>query len=127
MGQATQILVIDDEEDVIFLVSKRLRANGYEVASLDKGKNALEVIRQNPPHLILLDIWLPGISGREIFSKLKKDANLAHIPVIFFSADASQEKVCLEELGAEGFLKKPYDNARMLELINSLVPKQSLA
>lgn len=116
-----KIFLIDDEEDLVFLTSKRIQTFGYEVVSFLEGKGALDAIRKAKPALILLDIWLPDITGIDIFKQLREDPELKTIPVIFFSANPSKEEYCLNELGAEGFLRKPYNPNQLLELIQKVV------
>lgn len=117
MNSKTKILIIDDERDVAHLTAKRIRANGYEVECLFEGTGAIEMIRKKQPHLILLDIWLPDISGIELFKILRQDKKLKNIPIIFFSADPSKESLSLQELGADGFVKKPYNPRDLLKII----------
>lgn len=122
-GALKKIMVIDDEEDVTFFVAKRLKASGYEVVCHYKGEGSLELIRTERPDLIFLDIWLRDLSGRDVFLKLRGDPLLAGIPVIFFSADPSEEESCMNDLKADGFLKKPYDAQEMLNLTKTLLDK----
>ena len=70
MASLQKIMIIDDERDGADLVMKRLKVDGYAVHCLYSGKHAIETINQIRPDLILLYIWLPDISGRDIFSKL---------------------------------------------------------
>lgn len=115
------IFIVDDEEDVARLTAKRIGALGYEVACFFEGEGAVEAIQRKKPDLVLLDIRLPDISGLEIYRKLRADESLRHIPIVFFSAHGSQEGYCLGELGAEGFVKKPYDPQALKELIRRLL------
>jgi len=117
MHSKNKILIIDDERDVAHLTAKRIRANGYEVECFFEGTGAIDIIRQKQPDLILLDIWLPGVSGIELFKILRQDKKLKSIPIVFFSADPSKESLSLQELGAEGFVKKPYNPVELLRII----------
>lgn len=114
-------MVIDDEPDVAQLVAKRIRVMGFDTMCLYHGREAVQTIVDNQPDLILLDIWLPDISGIEIFGQLRTDEKTQHIPVVFFSADPSKEDYCLNTLGADGFLKKPYDPAGLSSTIQRLL------
>lgn len=121
MNPSPHILVIDDERDVTVLLSKELKAAGYRVTSFPTGKGALDRIRETLPDLILLDIWLPGMSGKDIFLELHHSVHTNKIPVIFFSADPSQEDYCLKELKAHGFVRKPYETQHLLSLVRDVL------
>ncbi len=117
-------MIIDDEQDVAHMTAKRLRAAGYEVSLCFEGNEAVAAIRSQSPALILLDIWLPGASGIDLFKELRTDIELGKIPIVFFSADPSQEDFCLQELGADGFVRKPYNHLELLKIIQSALTNQ---
>lgn len=118
--QPQKIMIVDDEEDVVQLLAKRLKASGFQVDTYFEGEGAFEKIRDAGPHLLLLDIWLPGISGIDIFKRLRSEGETRDIPVVFFSADTFQEDFCLNQLKAEGFIKKPYSPAQLLETVHRI-------
>lgn len=122
MTEHKTIVIVDDEEDLVRLISKRIRSLGYEPVFHLEGKGVVEaVVALQPrlPCLILLDIWLPDISGIDIFKMLKEHPVTQKIPVVFFSADPTKERYCLEELKAEGFIKKPYNPLALVEIIKN--------
>jgi DNA-binding response OmpR family regulator len=116
---SSKILIIDDEEDLAHLTRKRLVAKGYDVRWLSAGQRALETVQDMIPDLILLDVWLPDVSGFDVFKKIRAAENFNKIPILFFSADLSHENFCLEELKAEGFVRKPYQPFEMIDSIES--------
>ena len=115
-----RIMIVEDEQDVSLLVTKRLRAKGYDVCSLSKGEEVLEKIGSLKADVILLDVWLPDVSGIEVFKRLRSEPSTQEIPVVFFSANPLQEEFCLKELGADGFIKKPYEAGELLEIIKKI-------
>jgi DNA-binding response OmpR family regulator len=115
-----KILIIDDEEDVSRLLSVRLRSKGFATTTYSDGLTAVEAVRRTQPDLLILDIHLPGITGFEICKTLRQSQEFATLPVLFFSADVAQKEDCLHEVGAQGFIKKPYDAADVLNLIQSI-------
>lgn len=115
------ILIIDDEEDISLLTAKRIRVAGYAVECYAHGEGAVEIVRKKRPRLILLDIKLPKISGIEIFKILKHDDELRRIPVIFISAMHEDCEYCLHDLGAQGFVPKPYDSQELLTIIDRIL------
>ena len=117
MPTVPKIAIIDDERDLVRLTEKRLRAGGFEVASYMEGNGAYEFICREKPDLVLLDIWLPDVSGLEIFKRLRASRELKKIPVLFFSAHVSKKDDCLDNLGADGFIKKPYNPHELISLV----------
>ncbi len=115
------IFVVDDEEDVANLIAKRLKAWGYDPICFFEGKGVVEAIQSRQPDLVLLDIRLPDISGMEIYGQLKQNGKCQKIPIVFFSAHSEEESYCLNELGAAGFVKKPYDPQDLKNLLTKLV------
>lgn len=114
---ASHIVIADDEEGVVETLRLRLEANGYEV-STTMGTKTVGDVKRVRPDLILLDVMMPGMDGFAIIRELKRDPNIAHVPVIIFSA---KPKSTLMELfgpeGIAGYISKPYDPKEMLELI----------
>jgi DNA-binding response OmpR family regulator len=114
-----KILIIDDEKDLTTLTAKRIRASGYDVQCYFEGKDAVDVIREAHPDLILLDLKLPDVSGMDIYRDVKQNDDLRAIPIIFISAMHKEQEYCLNVLGAEGFITKPYDPKILLTTIET--------
>lgn len=115
-GKPEMILVVDDEPEICDLVGEFLTRRGYQVKTANGGENALNVIRKEPPTLVLLDIYMPGINGVEVLRQLKSANLLTRLGVIMLTA--SQEEPLLQEaldLGAFDVLSKPV-NLDELEL-----------
>lgn len=109
MGQ-TRLLVVDDEEGLLFLMSERLTSLGYEVLTAPSGEEALQMAEQHSPDLILLDILMPQMKGREVCAHLKANPKTQPIPIIFLTAlgmpDHIKEGL---NLGGEDYLVKPVE------------------
>lgn len=116
-----KILVVDDEKDMINIVSFRLKKAGYDVMTAETGLQALEKVRAKMPDLILLDINLPGMTGYEVCGKLKSDAGTKNIPVIFISASDENIEKSAEEYGADGFIIKPFEPQELISKIAEYV------
>lgn len=116
-----KVLIIDDEQDVAQLAARRIRSWGHDVVCLYEGEGAVEVVRREKPALVLLDIRLSGVSGIDVYRRIRRDESLKLIPIVFFSAHGSQEEYCLKKLGAEGFIKKPYDSEEFRKVISKLL------
>lgn len=116
-----KIFIVDDEPDVSRLVARRIQSMGYDVRCFYDAETALQEIEVNLPDLVLLDIRLPDISGLEVFKILRSKEKSKRIPIVFFSAHSSKKEFCLNELGAEGFVEKPYDPQELKQVLSSLV------
>ena len=112
-----RILLIDDEEDAI-AVMRRILAEGYDILSASTSGTGLKAAMTEPPDLILLDAWMPGISGYDICRTLKGNAQTRHIPIIMVTAAAQQaDEARAQSVGADGFITKPFQKADLLQLI----------
>ena len=92
-----KILLVDDEVDLLQFIKYRLESFGYEIVTLTTGEEALAWLATNIPDLILLDIVLPNIRGEEVCKRLKSNDKLKHIPVILYSAKASEKQWALQQ------------------------------
>ena len=113
MSAGQQVLLIEDEPDLIAIVSETLRDEGYDVVAVNDGRAGLERARTNPPGLILLDLWMPGMSGRE-FLRVYGELPAPRAPVILVTASATQDGD-VDVVGADAVLAKPFD---LDELVN---------
>ncbi len=109
MGK-TRILVVEDDFDISNMLNIYFSGLGYEVDVAGRGNLALELTRQNLPHLIVLDIMLPDIDGYEVCRQLRMSTRTSHIPVIFLTQkDERSDKLQGLELGADDYITKPFD------------------
>ncbi|MGC8723133.1 MAG: response regulator [Acidobacteriota bacterium] len=92
-SQGKRVLVVDDEEDVVFFLSTALQDAGFQVETALSVDEALEKIRANPPDCISLDMVMPGKSGVVLFHELHKNPLWSKIPVLFLTGHAREEKV----------------------------------
>jgi DNA-binding response OmpR family regulator len=104
-----KILLIEDDTDLFSLLKYNLEKDGFSLTGLQTGKGALELCRQVRPDLILLDIMLPDSDGLDICKGIRKDPDLASIPIIFLTARASEtDRIVGLELGANDYVVKPF-------------------
>lgn len=122
MESKTRILLVDDEPDLVQMVSVRLTAAGYEVTPAYDGQQALDQVKQARPDLIILDLMLPKLDGYKVCRLLKFDERTKSIPVLIFTARAQVEDVTLAtECGADGYLTKPFEAKALLEKLQQLL------
>ncbi len=104
-----KILLIEDDSDLYSLLKYNLEKEGFAMAGAQTGKGALELCRRERPDLILLDIMLPDSDGLDICKGIRGHPDLAHIPVIFLTARASEaDRIVGLELGANDYIVKPF-------------------
>ena len=115
---AKKVLVIDDEPDLLVLVSHGLTKKGYEVFSGQDGREALALTAQLMPDLIILDACLPMINGYEIARIFKNDEKLKHIPIFLISSVTEDLRRRTEESGADAYLTKPFKLEELVKLAN---------
>ena len=135
-GSGRTIMVVDDDDDIRRLVATVLRKKGHEVMEAARGRQALDLVRQNPPDLIVLDAMLPEIHGFEICRKLKGSPRYRDIPIIMISAvyrGWRYARDLKESYKADGFIEKPFrvedlnkEVARILE-VSGKFDRDSLA
>ncbi len=104
------LLVVDDNEMNRDMLGRRLERQGYRVTMAVDGRQALDIMSQQPFDLVLLDIMLPVMNGYEVLEELRASQSLSQIPVIITTAlDESDGKAKCLELGAEDYLTKPFN------------------
>ncbi|HRC88213.1 MAG TPA: response regulator, partial [Thermoanaerobaculia bacterium] len=86
MMTQTRIALVEDEPDIAEVLRYNLEKEGFEVETVTRGDQALELIRRQPPQLILLDLMLPGLDGLDLTRTLKRDSNTARIPLVMLTA-----------------------------------------
>lgn len=117
-----KILVVDDEEQIVKLLTMRLQTNNYEVIIAYDGYQCVQMAKGEKPDLILLDIKMPNGGGVNAFETLRSNIYTEIIPVIFITAYPSQEvKKRVTEMGASGFISKPFDSEELLMKIQSII------
>ena len=113
-----RILMVDDTTDLLLVVSRRLESWGYEALTAESGEEGLRIAQEQRPDLILLDIMMPKMKGREVCARLKADPRTRHIPVIFLTALGLADHVKAGmDLGAEDYIVKPFEPAELKERI----------
>jgi len=119
---AKKILLVDDETDIVTLVSSRLKASGYDVITAIDGMEALDKARKEKPELILLDVMLPKLDGFKVCHILKFDDNFKDIPIIMFTARAGEKdsKIAYESK-ADDYVTKPFEPTVLLSKVKNLL------
>jgi adenylate cyclase len=122
-----RLLLADDDEPNRELLCRRLKKLGYLVKAVGDGREALELVRTGQFDLVLLDLLMPGLDGREVLARMKADPALRHLPVIMISAlDQVDGIVRCIELGAEDYVAKPFNPVFLRARIGAGLEKKRL-
>jgi DNA-binding response OmpR family regulator len=104
-----KVLVVDDDRDIRELMHLILEMEGYAVTELDNGHDVLDAIQILRPDVVLLDVMLGDVDGRDICKLLKNDPGMQDIPIIIVSASHGQHTMHEKQCGANDYLAKPFD------------------
>ena len=116
---AYKILIIDDDRDILVIISDMLSGYGYEVTTAESAEEAFDLLSKNSYHLLLLDINLPDADGFEICKQLRE---VSTVPVIFASARTSEsDRISGYEIGGDDYLPKPYSMKELLVHVQALL------
>ncbi len=119
---SVRVLLIDDETRIARAMSARLRSLGYETMYASDGESGIAAALEHAPDAILLDIRMPGIDGFEVYRRLNAQAAVAHIPVIFVSANAHEaDRDQALSLGGAAYFTKPYKAGDVVAVIERLI------
>jgi phosphate regulon transcriptional regulator PhoB len=119
---AEKILIIDDEPDIIELVSYNLKKAGYSVVSAADGEEALSRVREDRFDLIVLDLMLPGIHGMELCRIFRNNEKTAHIPIIMLTAKGEEtDKIQGLETGADDYMTKPFSPKELIARVKAVL------
>ena len=103
-----RILIVEDETSIVELLLLVLSREGYELAVCQTGRDAIAIIKEFHPHLILLDVMLPGLDGASIVKIMSEDENLVNIPVLITSALVESQRMFQMYPQVKGFCSKPF-------------------
>jgi DNA-binding response OmpR family regulator len=123
MKKKKKILVVDDEKDVLFMLEKRLTAEGYSVITTTNGTNAVALAKSQHPDIIILDVLMPGMDGGEVAAKLNEHPLTRSIPVIFLTAllTKTEEYQRNHTISSNITFAKPFDTEELLAQIKGLL------
>jgi len=122
-----RILIVDDTPANVHILQARLAANGYDIVTATDGEEALAVVREAQPDLILLDVMMPKLDGFEVCRRLRSDAAIPFIPIIMVTAKSEPKDIVAGlEAGGDEYLAKPVDQAALVARVKSMLRIKSL-
>ena len=120
------MLVADDDEDILLLVTTRLRRDGFDVVSAPSGDRALALARERKPAIAVLDIGMPGLDGLEVLEQIRADEELRGTLVLLLTAKAQESDVRRGyEAGADAYVRKPFSPAELSKRVSELLDGQT--
>jgi DNA-binding response OmpR family regulator len=116
------VLVADDDEDILLLVTTRLRRDGFDIISARSGDEALALVRERRPALAVLDIGMPGLDGVQVLEQIRADDDLRAMLVVLLTAKAQESDVRRGfDAGADAYVKKPFSPADLSARVRELL------
>jgi two-component system, OmpR family, phosphate regulon response regulator PhoB len=126
------VLVADDDPDILLLMTLTLERDGYDVVAAKDGLGALEAAVGRVPHLVLLDLMMPGLDGYEVTRRLRREPATKDLPIVIVTAAAEESQAARAlEAGADAYMKKPFSPRELLAKTAALIlerrPRSRLA
>jgi len=122
-----KILVVDDEEHIQELIKFNLEKNGYKVICADNGIDAIKLVKEQLPQLMLLDLMLPGMDGLDVCKEIRKDSSMSNMPIIMITAKGEEiDKIIGLELGADDYITKPFSVRELVARIKAILRRTNM-
>ncbi|MBU0756970.1 MAG: response regulator [Nanoarchaeota archaeon] len=118
-----KILIVDDEPHLVELLTAILEAEGYNVTAATNGPDALDRLKNLKPDLVILDMMMPGMSGREVCEKIRAEPKTKNLNVMFLTVAKFSEtgKKVLDDMKVQGYLTKPFENDDLLKHVKKII------
>lgn len=117
-----KILIVDDEKDIVDLVSYNLEREGFSTVKAYDGEAALRKVRAEKPDLLILDLMLPGVGGLDVCKKIRANPETSSLPIIMLTAKADEvDKIIGLELGADDYLTKPFSVKELIARVRTVL------
>ena len=132
MSPRPLVLVADDDPDILLLITVTLERDGYDVVTAKDGPSALEAAAERVPHLVVLDLMMPGLDGYEVTRRLRREQATKDVPIVIVTAAAEEHQADRAlEAGADAYMKKPFSPRELLTRTAALIlerrPRSRLA
>jgi DNA-binding response OmpR family regulator len=120
--ESEKILVADDSMTILAMVSSRLVRAGYDVVTATRGDDALRLVEENRPRLVLLDVEMPGLDGVEVARRIRADESLAGTSIVLLTSLSEESHVATGmEAGADAYLTKPFSPQDLQTQVEKLI------
>ena len=120
-----QILIIDDEENIRELLKFNLEREGFLISWAKSGEEGIEKVLKNPPHVVILDLMLPGMSGLEVCKVLRNNDKISNVAIIMLTGKSEESDIIVGlELGADDYITKPFSPNVLLAKLRAVLRRQ---
>jgi len=120
------VLVIDDEKDLIELITYNLGKEGYDVIAASDGQEGLDVVKRHRPDLVVLDLMMPGLDGLQVCQRLRSDSRTMGVPIIMLTAKATEaDRVVGLEFGADDYITKPFSPREVVARVKAVLRRST--
>ena len=117
-----EILIVEDEPGVMAAIRFLMKQQGYNVRVAEKGEDALDLLSTNKPHLVLLDIMLPGMNGWEVCEAIRSNPEYRNVKIVFLTARRNEAEIAKGlDLGANAYITKPFNNDQLIARVKALL------
>ncbi len=122
---AAKVLIVEDEQDIAELIRYNVERAGYKARVVADGRQALQLIRREPPDILLLDLMLPGMDGLELCRSVRSDAAIRALPIIMVTAKGEEaDRVVGLEMGADDYLVKPFSPRELVARLRAVLRRR---
>jgi len=122
---AELVLIVEDEEDIRDLIEYNLKREGFETCAISRGDQALDVIEEKRPGLVLLDLMVPGLNGIEICKRIRLNPKHKNLPIIMVTARGTESDIVIGlELGADDYIPKPFSPKELVARCKAVLRRQ---
>jgi len=126
--ETKSILIIEDEKDIVDLIEYQLKQSGFAVLSALDGPSGLELARKKRPGLVILDLMLPGMDGKDVCRALKSNSLTQSIPVLMLTAKSEEmDRVIGFELGADDYVTKPFSPRELVLRVKAILRRKEVS
>jgi two-component system phosphate regulon response regulator PhoB len=116
------IMIVDDERDILQLIRYNLEKEGYKTITFTSGEQALSEAKRQQPHLIVLDLMLPGVDGIEVCKQLREENETKQIPILMVTAKSEETDIILGlEMGADDYITKPFSPKVLIARVRAIL------
>ena len=118
-----KVMFVDDQEHILLLVRQILEDEGYKVVTAKSGSECLKVLEKVKPDLILMDVMMPGMTGKETIEKIRANSKTRHLKIAYLTVTRSAgfERQTMEKLGVLDYITKPFDRKDLVERVKKIL------
>ncbi len=122
------VLIVDDEHDLVELITMNLQRNGFDTIEAGNGDDALEMTRKHRPDLVLLDLMLPGLDGTEVARRLRSEPQTKQVPIVMLTAKTEETDIVVGlTIGADDYVAKPFSPKVLMARVKAVLRRRGMS